>query len=563
MRRAPWEGGASKHGKRTDESGERKSGAAERGQSSVLAVALLIGFVVLGMLSVALVGSVTLDRAQDNAQNQRVELAFVEFSQSVTSVAFGQGTTEQVAFDIRANDAAVRHDETGSIRVYTDDTLIANRTFGSVEYTREGSTLAYQAGGVWRGTRADANMVSPPPFDYDDGSLNAWIPVVTGERTLTRSAIDLRRNGSAVALDRQSVVQGQLVTVEIQSKYYGGWADYLRQQTSDASITVDHANETVVMRLGEPAIDSTFSEGVFATSGDIQFDGGNSEIHGNVSAGGSVSDHSRVTGGVTEGTTNDLRIIDDVIEKKVRDAENDSTMPIMHPEYGGAFLGSGATYYDDDGFVLENGEDLTVDLSGGNVTMLVDGNVSLQGGDIDVVNGGGDRAFRIYSTGNFGMGNSRAGVVGESQYLQVYGTSEMQIAITGGSKADLFGTIYAPRKEAVLGDSEPNAAAEPFGTGNKCDGWDTCVVAGNSEVSGAIIAGPTIVGQSTEIEYDRDLVDIQPSLQLDHGLYPPPITYLHLSVYDITVSQAGSNSSIAVPPAVASSVAAAPRPRGD
>jgi hypothetical protein len=66
----------------------------------VLAVALLIGFVVLGMLSVALVGSVTLDRAQDNAQNQRVELAFVEFSQSVTSVAFGQGTTEQVAFDI-------------------------------------------------------------------------------------------------------------------------------------------------------------------------------------------------------------------------------------------------------------------------------------------------------------------------------------------------------------------------------------------------------------------------------------------------------------------------------
>jgi hypothetical protein len=531
----------------------------------VLAVALLIGFVVMGMLSVALVGSITLDRAQDNAQNQRVELAFVEFSQSVTSVAFGQGTTEQVAFDIRANDAAVRHDETGSIRVYTDDTLIANRTFGSVEYTRKGSTLAYQAGGVWRGTGANADMVSPPPFDYDDGSLNAWIPIVTGERTLTRSAIDLRRNGSGQALDRQSVVQGQLVTVEIQSKYYGGWANYLRQQTNDVSITVDHENETVVMRLGEPAIDSTFSQGVFATSGDIQFDGGNSEIDGNVSAGGTVSDHSRVTGDVTEGATNDLRILDDVIEKKVRDAENDSAMPVMHPEYGGALLSGGETYYDDDGFTLENGEDLTVDLSAGNVTMIVDGNISLERGDIDIVNGGDNRAFRIYSTGNFGMGNSQAGVEDESQYFQVYGTSEMQIAVTGGSQADLYGTIYAPRNEPALEGNEPNAAAEPFGTGNKCDGWDTCIVAGNSEVSGAIIAGPTIVGQSTEIVYDQDLLDVQPSLQLEHGLYPPPITYLHLSVYEITVSQAGSNGSIAGPPVGASSVelAAEPRARAD
>ena len=82
-------------------------------------------------------------------------------------------------------------------------------------------------------------------------------------------------------------------------------------------------------------------------------------------------------------------------------------------------------------------------------------------------------------------------------------------------------------------------------------------------MTGAIVTGPTLVGQSTAVEYDQGLVNIQPSLQLDHGLYPPSITYLHLSVYDITVSQAGSNSSIAVPPAVASSVAAAPRPRTD
>ncbi len=528
----------------------------------MLAVALLIGFVVVGMLSVALVGSVTLDRAQDNAQNQRVEMVFVEFSQSVTSVAFGQGTTERVPFDIRANDAAVRHDDTGRIRVYTDDTLLANRTFGSVEYTRDGSTMAYQAGGVWRGTGDDATMISPPPFEYDDGSLNAWIPLVTGERTLTGDAIDLRRNGTGQALDRQAVVEGQLVTVEIQSRYYGGWADYLRQQTNDVSITVDHENETVVMRLGEPAIDSTFSEGVYATGGDVQFDGGSAVIDGDVSAGGNVSDHSRVTGNVTEGATNDLRILDDVIEKKVRDAENETTMPRVDPEDGGEHLNWGSTYYDDDGFTLENGDDLTVDLSGGNVTMIVDGNISLEGGDINVVNGSDNRAFRIYSTGNFGMGNSQAGVEDGAEYLQIYGTSEMQIAITGGSQAQLFGTIYAPREEPVLEGNEVNQAAEPFGTGSKCDGWDTCIVAGSSEVSGAIIAGPTIVGQSTEVVYDTDLIDVQPSLQLEHGLYPPPITYLHLSVYEILVSQAGSNSSVAAPVAPsAMELAAEPRAR--
>ncbi len=522
----------------------------------MLAVALLIGFVVMGMLSVALVGSVTLDRAQDDAQNQRVEMVFVEFSQSVTSVAFGQGTTERVTFDIRANDAAVRHDETGRVLVYTDDTLIANRTFGSVEYTREGSTIAYQAGGVWRGAGSDATMVSPPPFEYDDGSLNAWIPLVTGQRTLTGDAVDLRRNGTGEALDRQSVVQGQLVTVEIRSKYYGGWADYFRQQTNEASISVDHENETVVMRLGEPAIDSTFSEGVFATGGDVDFDGGNAGIDGDVSAGGTVSDHSRVTGNVTEGATNDLRIIDDVIENKVREAENDTTMPVMHPEYGGAFLAGGETYYDDDGFVLT--DDLTVDLSAGNVTMIVDGNVSLEGGDIEIQNAGGDRAFRIYSTGNFGMKNSQAGVSDEARYFQVYGTSEMQVAVTGGS-TELSGTVYAPREEPALDDTEYNDAA--LSAENKCQGWDTCVVAGNSAVTGAIVAGPTLVGQSTGIEYDEGLVNIQPSLQLDHGLYPPPITYLHLSVYEITVSQDGSNSSVAAPPVGASSPELAAEPR--
>lgn len=524
----------------------------------MLGVALLIGFVVVGMVSVAVVGSVTLDRTQDVAENQRIEVAFVEFSQSVNSVAFGQGTTERVDFDIRANDAAVRHDETGRILVYTDDTMIANRTFGSVEYTREGNTVAYQAGGVWRGTGEDAQLVSSPPFDYRDGSLNAWLPLVTGDRTLTDSAIDLRRNGSGQALDRQSVVEGQLVTVEITSKYYGGWAEYFRSNTGEAAVSVDHANETVIVRLGEPAIDSTFSEGVYATGGDVQFDGGNSEIDGDVAAGGNVSDSSRVTGNVSEGQTNDLRLLDDVIATKVSAAENDSTMPRVDPEYYGAFIGGGETYYDEDGFTLDSGETLTVDLSSGNVTMIVNGSVSLDGGDIDVVNAGGDRAFRIYSAGNFGMRNSDAGVTDEARHFQVYGTPEMQIAITGGN-TDFYGTIFAPRDEPALADDEENEAA--LSATNKCEGWDTCVVAGSSDVMGAIVAGPTIVGQNTHVDYDSDLRSVQPSLQLDHGLYPPPITFLHISVYEITVSQEGSDESVAAPAVEAAAVELAAEPR--
>jgi hypothetical protein len=80
-------------------------------------------------------------------------------------------------------------------------------------------------------------------------------------------------------------------------------------------------------------------------------------------------------------------------------------------------------------------------------------------------------------------------------------------------------------------------------------------------VTGAIVTGPTLVGQSTAVEYDQGLVNIQPSLQLDHGLYPPPITYLHLSVYEIQVSQQGSNSSVSAPPVGAASVELAAEPR--
>ncbi|WP_435347421.1 DUF7289 family protein [Haloarchaeobius sp. HRN-SO-5] len=553
MRRVPWEGGRSSDAVNWKERSERTTTRTERGQSSVLAVVLLVGIVAVGMVAIAVVGANTISEWKGGTEDERIEDVFVQLGQDINSVAYGQGSSESVNFDIRTREGAVHHDNTGHIKVYTENQTIADQSFGSVEYVRDDSTFAYQAGGVWRGTGANAQMVASPSLRYRDGTLNVPIPVVTGDDSLSSGAVTIRKNGTRAPINNMGYIQGELVTVEITSEYYGGWAEYLRSNTNDASVTVDHANETVIMKLGRPMVDDSFSDGVYVTGGGLDFEGGNAEVNGSVFAEGNVSDESRVDGNVTENVDSDLPELDDVIESKIETARNDSSVIDVDPENGGDTLDGGNTYYDDDGFTMGNNDDVTVDLSGGNVTLIVNGSMSLDGGHIDVTNGAGDKAFRVYSNGNFGMRGSTAGVQGESQYLQIYGTSEMQVAITGGSDTNFYGTIYAPRDDPVLDDTDWNQAA--LSNNTQCVGWDTCISTGGGSFEGAIVAGPTLIGQSVELVYDTDLSSYEPTLQLENGLYPPPITYLHVSVHEVTVDD--GDESLRAPPLAGSADARA------
>ncbi len=536
------------------------------GASSVLAVVLMMGFVAAASVSLFVVGTATVDETRDTAQENQVENTFRQFNKDVSSVAFGRQKYRSMEFDIEDQTAAFRQENTGRIRVVNGTTEVVNKTVGSLVYEKGGETIAYQAGGVWRGTGKESRMVSRPPVEYQNGSLTFPIPALDGDESVHAGELDINKLKTESPINDDSYVKGELVTLYITSEYYMGWAEYFRSQTNDVAVEVDHSPPgemgTVKVKLGQPVANGDFENGVLATGGDdgdIVTDSGNAEITGPVAATGEVTDG---TGGIADSSPEEnvesgLFELDEAIQRKVNDALTNGS---IHDEQidSGDELQNGKTYYDNDGFTLNSGT-MQVDLSGGNVTLIVDGDMTLNGGNINVQDHGTDNVFRIYTTGDLSMKNSYAGDADDedARHFQIYGNSTMLMAMNGGSGSHYIGTVYAPRDEAVLDDTDSNPALL---SGSGCKGYDFCVIKGNSKVTGALVGGPTEIGQSASMIYDSNLGSVEPTLQLPDGVLPPPITFLKVSVHTVAVNNSGANhlapaggvgapASVASPPA--------------
>jgi len=518
------------------------------GQSSVLGVVLMMGFVAAAAVSVFVVGTATVAETRDTAQEQQVENTFKQFNKDVASVAYGRQKYRSMRFDIEDQTAAFRQEDTGNIKVVKDGTTIVDEDVGSLVYENKGETIAYQAGGVWRGTGEDSRMVSRPPVEYQNGSLTFPIPALDGDDQIHAGKLDINKRKTESPVNNVGYIEGELVTLYITSEHYMGWAEYFRTQTNDVAVSVNHSlsgdKGRVKVKLGQPVANGDFQDGVMATGGDegdIWVDGDNTD------------DSLAATGEITgeegeENVESNLYELDEAIQRKVNKAdevtENDSDDSIEAKDLGDEpEITESGTYYDDDGFVLD--EDLEIDVSDGNVTLIVDGNITIDNGDLDVTGTSSGNVVRVYSTGNYSHKNGHVGPSFDdsAKHFQFYGTSGMLAVIEGGS-TEFVGTIYAPRNEPVLDPSgdegEPNPVAPT--SSDHCNGWDMCISTGSSEFKGAIVGGPTYMGQATSVDYDSTLSNVKPTLELDEGVLPPPITFLKVSVHTVAVNNSGANS---------------------
>ena len=482
-------------------------GSAERSQSTLIGMVLLVGMVATLSFSFFLVAGEAVTEVEQQSEEERVEGAFVELSQQLHTASSSEDVSRTIDLDVGQNGAVVR-EETGVINVTSGDLpndAIDDLTIGTIEYeSDDGTTMAYEAGAVFREKGNETRVVSAPSIHYDTVTKTLTLPVVTatGEEELGSGDVTFTHNETKT-FQNASVVENESVTIHIESDYYRGWEEFFRTQAGDTSVReVDHENRTIEVQVGYLDVDEAYEDGILVSENFDDFD--NADVE---------------DGTVRKGSMPEL---DSVIDEMVADHQGAAA-----PSDSGTEAGD-TTYFTDELHIDENDE-LTFETSDGNTTVIVDGNITVEG-DLVADPETTDNELKIYTTehldiegGNVSVENGNAG------QLQVYGTSNTHVGIgPGGSSFE--GTIYAPRDEPW-----GNKDNEVFHQG-QCQ--EQVCMQSNVEYTGALIASSTNVhSASVTFTYDTALEDNDISLYPESYSLPPQLTYLNVAHHEVEVEK--------------------------
>lgn len=237
----------------------------DRGQSTPIGTVLLLVIVVAGTTVTVAAGGMTLRAIGDEARLDTVEHAMARFDAGATTIALGRSDARRVtlpatgggSYEVDADRAWLRLSHVnGSGDGGTD--VLANTSLGTLVH-EGGATIAYQGGGVWRGTDNGSLMISPPEFRYRGSTLTASIITIDGSGTVGgRASAELSASSHPRWLvpnhatpddgfSRGLITTGS-ITVTVHSNHYVAWANYFTQHTAGET-SVDHGNRTATMTI--------------------------------------------------------------------------------------------------------------------------------------------------------------------------------------------------------------------------------------------------------------------------------------------------------------------------
>jgi type II secretory pathway pseudopilin PulG len=321
----------------------------------------MVGIALIGVVTIIALGATALTDIQDSSRAGAAEQAMTQFDSRTAQVALGDSRDQTIS--IGQTDGSYRVDpDAGHVRIVhynfdgnasdgddsappgdgdfevgasadgdeDNDVQLYESTLGAIYYERDGTTLGYQAGGVWRRTASGSTMASPPEFHYRGSTLTFPIVRVNNDTTLPSGvsgvqsgsgSLDLRvsqhTDSREVYPTRQSGypnttttdagfddpgnenpfgVDGDTddgngdggyydnpatngtVVVYIQSEFYGAWAEYFRTRT-DGNVSTSDDDEGYVTTADDPdgdgpkgitavALESTGFTGPFGMPGD-------------------------------------------------------------------------------------------------------------------------------------------------------------------------------------------------------------------------------------------------------------------------------------------------------
>lgn len=487
----------------------------DRAQTEVIGVVLLVGMVSIAALGLMLVASGAVSDSEGQAEKERVEQSFVQLSHTMASASTNGNVPKSIEFDA-GESGAITKTNAGNITIKGGNlTELDPLPIGAIEYEHEdGTIVAYQAGGVWAEQGNKTRMISAPPVNYDASSETLTLPIstVSEDQSLNSGSI-------AIGLDRTdpvkeaSIIENGSVEMTIQSPYYRGWEKYFRTQGGAGVVrNVDHTNNSVTVKFGPLEFEDALSRGATYSE----------------EPGGSHSDEIE-----EDGAYGTMRLMDETINGMIEDARDDSLD--IDRDYGRI---DSNTHFSNGTYLVDSieGGSHSFDLTSGNITLLVDGDIESNGVEdfMTVTGHTGNNQLKIYTTGNLDIQNGGNICVDpcdddvDSSIIQLYGTSETSVSINQGN----------PRYEGIIYAASDKESWDYGDRRGACDSDEYQVAfQANADFTGSLIAA-SICGQSNsyDFSYDNSLqnANIDP---YPEGYAPPPrITYLNVAIHHMDVT---------------------------
>jgi len=473
----------------TDELGEGWLGSSDRSQSEVLGTILILG---LSMTAIGIAlagGGVALADLISDAESNNVENGMSHLSSKASLVALGDADSQRFSLGTtQEGTVSVRPDE-GSLTLtnVTNESRqeIFETELGAIVYEGKNREVAYQSGGIWIKRGDNSTMGSPPEYYYRKTTLTLPIIQVSGDSAVGGQArgritpVDIANNAVA---DVPSPLEEGTIEIKIQSEYYEGWHRFLSQR-AEGETELYHGNKTVVSTLTVP------DEVTFENALSVQ------------------------TTYNAQGNANIDPVEENVPHRSARpliDSEVDSANESGVAWTGSSPLTGEETYFVDDDLTLD--DDLEIDLSDGNVTIVVDGTFDLDNHDITVTNAGDDTRVNYFINGSLrAQGNSEVSVDNgdpntyEPERNIFYVADQVFDESQGGGTISFEAIIYAP-----------DADIESAGTVN---------------IYGSVVANSIDVQGNFDIEYIPSVASITVEITGAADL----LRYLHVSHNEIHV----------------------------
>ena len=568
--------------------------ADSRGQSEMIGVILLLAITVTGSALVVAFGSDALSDAERNSEVGSVEHAMTQFDSRTSLVGLGGSSVQMVNLGAGSSGASVRVEEgRGWMRIQvinatnsSDRIEVMNQSLGVVEYRNDDTTVAYQGGGVWKGTPGGTTMVSPPEFHYRDRTLTLPLVVVGGD-DVSSGRVEITEDGlpdPRFPILGDSATMNPLsrgkVNVTVSSAYYEAWGRFFEERTG-GEMDYDHANQTVTITLVVPsnrppvasALASTSAEeivikgsggssftnsynstegnysstksrnGTIMTLGGVDMSGG-AEIRGDlISGSGTVrmgSGNTRITGNLSYGGTTDFHKkatvegwianngsapkIDHV--DSVIDAKVADVKSENNNENEPNITSENVLNSSRDEWRLTGGHQYYLDeLDPGSGTLVLD----TGGGDI-VLAVDGDVTFDQSKVRVENPDGGRVEIYMDGTTLTATGAN---VSVPGDVSSKFW--IYGPPETSASFTSDTKFVGVLYApdTSNR---KGEVVVDSHAEVFGALVGGKTTLQSGGTVHFDTVLEKVEEPVAADEG--SPKLTYLHVTVNRVNVTSA-------------------------